>query len=484
MIRRTVKFQLVAFVLISLLGIVYVGLNYVGIHVTSGPYTVKLMLADTGGIFPDAAVSERGVDVGRVGPMHLTRDHQVEVDLHINHGTKIAATRLHVTVANLSAVGEQYVDLEPATKDGPYLHGGDTIPASATTIPLDDATILLDLDKLVNSVDKQHLTTVIDELGKGFQDVGPALQALIDNGNALTQSAIDSLPQQLKLIDDSRTVLDTQRDVAAELKSWASTFASFSDQLRQSDPDLRAVLDNGVVASKQLQGLLTDNASALPTLLGNLVTFNQIQQVRLPYVKAILQLLPPQVAGGFFVTPGDGTAHFGMVNQTATDSPQNPCATGYATGQPKGFTPTKTRTNTGPSQWGGPGNLDAFCKNDDTDDQRGSRYVMRGFTADGHPFAPDNADVTNADPYPGPVYGKSNQPTTSQQHLPTTSAGAAAPRSNPLAPLSVIPLPYDPSSGLVTGADGRPYQLGYNGPLAPIFGSDSWEWLLLAPTMR
>ena len=477
MIRRTVKIQLVAFVLISLIGIVYVGLNYVGIHVTDGPYTVKLMLADTGGIFPNADVTERGVDVGRVGSMTLTRDNQVAVELRINHGAKIPAA-VHATVANLSAVGEQYVDLEPTTDSGPYLRTGSVIPASATTVPLPDAQILLDLDKLVNSVDKEHLTTVIDELGKGFQDVGPALQALIDNGNALTQDAIASLPQQLKLIDDSRTVLDTQRDVAAQLKSWASSFASFSDQLRESDPALRSVLDGGVVASKQLQGLLVDNASALPTLLGNLITFQQVQQVRLPYVKAILQLLPPQVAGGFYVTPGDGTAHFGMVNQTATDNPQNPCTTGYVTGQPPGFTPTKPRTNDGPSQWGGPGNLDAYCKNDNTDDQRGARYVMRP-----QGFAPDTANVTNSDPYPGPVYGRSNQPTTGQQHVPTSTSSASAATAQS-APTSTIPLPYDPATGVVTGTDGKQYQLGYNGPLAPIFGSNSWEWLLLAPTMR
>ena len=44
--------------------------------------------------------------------------------------------------------------------------------------------------------------TVIEELGKGFNGVGPSLQALIDNGNALTEEAIANLPAQLKLIDD------------------------------------------------------------------------------------------------------------------------------------------------------------------------------------------------------------------------------------------------------------------------------------------
>ena len=478
MIRRSVKVQLVVFVLISILGVAYVGLNYVGVHVTSGPFTVKLMLTDTGGIFPNAAVSERGVDIGRVGSMRLTPEHQVEVELKIKSGTKISATGLKATVANLSAVGEQYVDLEPATTDAPFLVKNSVIPASAATVPLDDATLLVNLDRLVNSVDKAHLATMIEELGRGLQDVGPSLQALIDNGNALTQAAIDSLPQQLKLIDDSVTVLDTQRDVAAQLKSWAASFASFSDQLRQSDPDLRAIFDNGIIASKQLQGLLVDNESALPTLLGNLITFNSIQQVRLPYVKAILQLLPPQIAGGFYVTPGDGTAHFGMVNQTATDNPQNPCASGYISGQPSGFADTKMRANNGGADWGGPANLDAYCKNDNTNDQRGSRFVPRP--------AGDHADVTNSDPYPGPVYGKSKSPTVSDQGgPPKINAQTATPNAaGSNVPSGVISLPYDPATGLVTGADGKSYQLGFNGPLAPIFGSNSWEWLLIAPTMR
>jgi phospholipid/cholesterol/gamma-HCH transport system substrate-binding protein len=467
-IRRTIKIQLVAFVVLSVLGIFYVGSRYVGFHFGGGPFTVKLMLADTGGIFTNAEVTERGVAVGKVGKIHLPQGGQgdVQVDLLIDQGKKIPKTDIHATIANLSAVGEQYVDLEPQEDlgaDTPVLGAGDTIPASATTIPLDDATILVDLDRLVNSVDREHLATMIDELGKGFQDIGPSLQALIDNGNALTRSAIETLPQQLKLIDDGRTVLDTQNAVASEFKSWAASFASFSAQLRASDPALRGVLDSGVAASKQLKDLLTSNEDVLPVLLGNLITFNQIQAVRLPYVRATLELFPPQVAGGFYVTPGDGTAHFGMVN----DNNSPPCTTGYSS--------TKLRGNNDDGQtqsdWGGPANLDAYCQapKDGSTDNRGSRMVPRP--------AGDHAQVTNSDPYPGPRYGHTNHPTVQEQKGGHRSATA-------LDGDTVVPLPYDPQTGLLTGLDGRTYQLGYNGPLAPIFGSNSWEWLLLAPTMR
>jgi phospholipid/cholesterol/gamma-HCH transport system substrate-binding protein len=471
-IRRTVKIQLAAFVVISLVGIYYVGANYVGVRLpwSAKPISVTLQAADTGGIFTNAAVTERGVDIGRVGKLTLRQGH-VDVELKIDPGHPVPSD-LHATIANLSAVGEQYVDLEPQSATAPPLKNGDVISADNVTVPLDDATLLVNLDNLVTSVDRAHLTTVIEELGKGFDSLGPALQALIDNGNKLTQAAIDTLPQQLALIDDSRTVLDTQNQVAAEFKSWAATFRSFSDQLRVSDPDLRKVLDRGVTASTQLTALLKDNQAALPTLLGNLITFNQIQAVRLPYVKATLQLFPPQVAGGFFVTPGDGTAHFGMVQQTPQDNPQNPCTIGY--------TSTKLRGNNDngntPSAWGGPANLNAYCQDPSTSsDNRGSRFVPR----------PDNYQITNADPYPGPVYGKSSHPTVAEQNRGGTfgSPGSTGSASSSAAD-TVVALPYDPTTGLLTGLDGNPYQLGYHGPLAPIFGSNSWEWLLLAPTMR
>jgi phospholipid/cholesterol/gamma-HCH transport system substrate-binding protein len=471
-IRRATKIQLVVFVLLSILGILYIGTRYVGFTLGSGPYTVRLLLTNTGGIFTNAEVTERGVGVGKVGAIRLTPDKRmVEVDLQINSGKRIPAQDVRATVANLSAVGEQYVDLEPQSDSGPFLHDGSTIGPDAVTLPPDDATILLDLDRLLNSVNRTHLSTTIGELANAFNNLGPSLSALIDNGSALTQSAIDNLPAELQLINDGRTVLDTQNAVADELKSWAASFAAFSDQLRVSDPALRGILDSGVGASRQLQTLLASNESVLPTLLTNLITFNQIQDVRLPYVRATLELFPPQVAGGFYVTPGDGTAHFGMVN----DNNSSPCTTGYSGGD--GYQATVLRGNntngSTPSDWGGPANLDAFCRaaKDGSTDNRGARMVPRP--------AGDTAEVTNADPYPGPRYGHTNRPTVQQQGGRNDGvAGALA------GPQTLVALPYDPLTGMLTGMDGRSYQLGNDGSLAPAFGPHGWVWLLAAPMLK
>jgi phospholipid/cholesterol/gamma-HCH transport system substrate-binding protein len=472
MIGRGVRIQLAVFALLTLVGVAWVGSDYVGINPLHRPFTVEVMLPSSGGLFTNADITERGVEVGRVGTLHLVKG-GVEADLKLNDGVKIPRTDIHATVADLSAVGEQYLDLEPTTASGPYLQPGNVIPASHTTIPVSDAVILDNLNKLLASVDTKNLSTVINQLGVGFNDLGPGLQQLIDNGNALTKSAIAALPQTLTLINDGRTVLDTQRDVSGELKSFSRSFALLTGQLRASDGSLRGVLDNGVLASKQLQTLLSANEPVLPVLLDNLNTFTGIQAVRLPYVRAVLELYPAITADAFYALPppknGVSFARFGLVTDTGPF-----CSQGYSTSIQRGNTS---------GDWGGAADLNNYCTA-----STGAGVDERGAQHDPESNK-DGANVTNADPYPGPTYpgpfpgsGKTSSSGTSK-----TGSGSSGQGSTPSSGQTSEPriiAPYIPSTGTITGPNGKKYLLGLDGPVAPAFGSNSYKWLLIAPTMR
>lgn len=497
MIRRSVKIQLVAFAVIILAGVAYVGANYIGIAVPGqGPYTVLVDLPTTGGLYTNAVVSQRGIEVGKVGSITLRKNPQgrtyVQAALTINHGVRVyagnsPATYIHAKVADLSAVGEQYIDLLPQCECGPLMggQGPKLIPASRTSTPLDIGQEVLDLNRLLTSVNDKQLADVIKELGAGFNHLGPILQHLIDNGDALTRSAIASLPSQLKLINDSVTVLDTQNEVAGEFKAWARLFRSFSHQVDLSDQSIRGVIDNGIPAATQVSKLLSENAPILPSLLDNLTTFQGIQAVRLPDVQAILELYPADTSAGFFVTPGNGTARFGDVNDSTKTCGSKPNTDGYQ---------TPNRDNV-PADWGGSVNLDSYCHGRNVKTTpRGSRNVPRLVPG-------DHANVT------GKLSGANNPATLAKERklvcpVPYNSglcgragsrSGAAAAASvygglsqtvDTAGPEPVISTTYNPRTGMVTGLDGKQYLLGYDGPTAPVFGSDSWEWLLLAPTMK
>ena len=313
MIRRSVKVQLLAFLLITLFTVSLLSARYVGLYdrVVGGQYLVSADFADSGGIFVGSEVSYRGVQVGRVEKLRLSKD-GVLVDARIRRGVQIPKDTV-VVVENRSAVGEQYLDFQPRSDGGRVLADGDTIARKDTRTPVRVDNLLLHLDKTVTSVDRDDLKVVVDELGESFADGGTDLQRLLDNGDALTRAATESLPETVKLIEDGRIVLDTQRDTAGQIKTFATNFANLSETLKGSDGDLRLVLDRGAVASRELDGLIRENQSSLAALLANLITIGHVTTARTDGIEQLLVTYPDVIAGGYTVVPGDGTAHFGLV---------------------------------------------------------------------------------------------------------------------------------------------------------------------------
>ncbi|SCL30982.1 phospholipid/cholesterol/gamma-HCH transport system substrate-binding protein [Micromonospora rhizosphaerae] len=313
MIGRTAKLQVLAFVLVSVLGIAYVGIRYVGLgdRLLGGGYVVHVDLARAGGIFANAPVTYRGVPVGRVTAVNLHAD-GVRADLRINRGVRVPDA-LRAVVTQRSAVGEQYLDLRPDRDGGPFLADGAVIPVDRTGVPLAPETLLTNLDALVRSVDPADLTVLITELGTAFEGNEQALARILDAGDALLTDADARLPETLALIRDGRTVLTTQAESAEALRRWSAGLAQLAATVRAADPDLRRLLATGPQAGAELQALLRGLDPSIGTLLGNLVTVNGIAARRLPGIEQLLVVYPIAVAGGFTVTPGDGTAHLGLV---------------------------------------------------------------------------------------------------------------------------------------------------------------------------
>lgn len=443
MISKTVKIQLLVFALISALGILYAGFNYVGIRavgplqLAAAPYRVTAQLPSSGGIFPNALVTDRGVTVGKVEKLELDGS-GVKAILAIDHGRRIPAD-VTAQVANLSAVGEQYVDLTPQSDGAPFLKNGSVIPRSRTAVPVDDATLLLNLDKLVNSVDRKNLATVISELGKSFDHTGPDLQRLIDQGNKLLISAQAALPQTLTLINDGRTVLQTQRDVSGDLKAFSANLNLLSQQLVISDPDVRRLFDNGAASARTLQGVISENSANLGALVANLTTLGQISTARLPAIEQTLILYPLNVANGF-LGARDGVAQFGAVT---TSSPTD-CTSGYSSTKKRSERPGNPAYGIG-----GPANLNTICQGPDQAGQGGQSEARGAYLAPRPP-----GDTT------------------------ATRGGATGTTGNAGAPNYAF-AGYDPQ-GRFTGPDGNAYSMGTVGEQAQAFGPTSWQWLMAA----
>lgn len=326
MLTTRVRLQVVAFVVISLVTVAFVGANYAGIDRLFGGsgYTVKLELAEGGGIFTNGEVTYRGVAVGRIGDLRLTPS-GMEADLVIDGSAPPIPSNAQAVVANRSAVGEQYVDLQPRTSDGPYLAGGSVIPREKTTLPMPVQHLLGDLDSLTASVPTGDLRTVVDELDDALRGTGPDLQVLLDTATSFTKDAAVNLPQTTKLIDDGSTVLRTQLDSSAEWRSFTDNAKLFAAQLSSSDGDLRRLIATAPPAASELGNLLRETDPGLPILLANLLTTSQVFQARTSQLEQLLVATPKVVAATSTAFDG-GDGNLGMA---LTFYDPLPCRAGY-----------------------------------------------------------------------------------------------------------------------------------------------------------
>ncbi len=317
MITQRTKVQLAIFLAITLFGVSFVGAKYAHLDrlVLDDSYEVTAHFADSGGIFAGAEVTYRGLTIGRVDSLKLTGE-GVDVRLAIENDHDRIPAKTEALVGNRSAVGEQYVELQPTANGKPYLDEGSEIGQSATQIPIQPTTWLDNTQKLVNSVPKQDLKTVVGEFGTAFQGGGQDLARLIDSQDSFIRAASDNLDITRQLLRDSNVVLSTQLDKASAIRSFARDLAAFSDTLASSDGDLRTVIENGSATATELRSFLEDNKVDLGKLINNLVTTGEIQVRRLAGLRMMLILYPYVVAGGFTVvdkSEGEWYAHFGMV---------------------------------------------------------------------------------------------------------------------------------------------------------------------------
>ncbi|MBE1497806.1 phospholipid/cholesterol/gamma-HCH transport system substrate-binding protein [Amycolatopsis lexingtonensis] len=297
MLTRRVRIQVVLFIVIALATTAFVGANYAGLGrlFGSGSYTVKLELAEGGGLFTNGEVTYRGVAVGRVGELRLTLT-GTEADLLIDDGAPPIPADSKAVVANRSAVGEQYVDLQPRTSGGPFLTGDSVIQRESTTLPLPVNSLLTDLDSFTASVPTQDLRTVVDELDDALRGAGPDLQTLMDSATTFTQEASAHLPQTSKLIGDGATVLRTQVDSSAEWRSFSGNARVFAQQLAKSDGDLRRLIATAPPAATELSSLLKENDPGLPIVLANLLTTARVFGTRTAAEETLLANVPRAVA--------------------------------------------------------------------------------------------------------------------------------------------------------------------------------------------
>ncbi|OBB17652.1 virulence factor Mce [Mycolicibacterium setense] len=330
MLTRFVRTQLVIFAVVSVVGVSMMMFTYMQVPTLLGVgrLTVTVELPASGGLYQFSNVTYRGVQVGKVTDVQVVDGTRVNATLSLNTTPKIPAN-LVAQVRSMSAVGEQYLDLQPHDDSPPYLHNGSVISLADTKIPQKVGPMLDQLNALVTTIPQDKLSVLLDESFKGFDGAGYDLGSLLDSSSKLTGDLNGAADQMRALVDDSGPLLDGQVQSADSLRTWARSLAGITDQLSENDPQVRTLLQNGPGALDEASRLFTDLKPTLPVLLANLTTIGRIGVTYNPSIEQILVLLPPYVAALQSVTPGNNPTGIaiGDVAMTIADPPS--CTVGF-----------------------------------------------------------------------------------------------------------------------------------------------------------
>ncbi|MFD8101361.1 MCE family protein [Nocardia fluminea] len=442
-LTRFVRAQLAIFAVLTVIGLVVMGGAYVQVPAMLGigRYAVTVQLAATGGLYPTANVSYRGQNIGKVEAVRLTAA-GVEADLSIDSDYKVPADS-SAWVRSVSAIGEQYVDLVPTDQpaDG-NLRDGSVIPESRTHLPQDVGAMLDQADKLLATVADTRLRQVIDEAFLAFNGAGPDLQRFMDSAALLVQQAESDIEPTKKLLDQIGPLLDTQTRSADDIRSWTADLATVTDQLREHDPTLRSLLNNGPSAMETVTAQFQSLRPTLPLLASNLVSLGQVGVIYNASVEQLLVVFPPLIAA--LRTAIRGPAKYGVMVDFMTVVHDPPaCTTGFLPAdqrrEPSDLTPMDTP----------PG---LYCKvpQDSNIEVRGIRNTpcmeFPGVRAPTPELCRTGFVPEGNNPPFGPV-----QPVAPASAPAGASTGAVTPAAA---------RPYDPSTGSYLGTDGRTYRQG------------------------
>ena len=277
----------VGVVVVFLVAIAYLFAAVLDQPLTSRPITLEVHLEQTGGLFEGSAVTYRGIKVGKVTEI-VPEDEGVVATVRLSSGTDIPKDSV-AKVRSLSPVGEQYLDFQPNTADGPFLEDGASIPAESTDLPKSLSSTVVAVNKVLRQIDDKKLRVVLGELSTALAGTGDDLGRILDQGTDLLATLDEVWPETNRVIDTSGTVLRIVSDNAGELRDLGVKAKQFAAFLRSYEPEWQRVLDRTPKQLDQLKALVQDADEVLPGFLDTGVSFTDVVMSYEPHLRALLQ---------------------------------------------------------------------------------------------------------------------------------------------------------------------------------------------------
>jgi phospholipid/cholesterol/gamma-HCH transport system substrate-binding protein len=325
MLTPFIRRQLIAFVILTVVSIFVLGVYYLRVPslMGIGQYTLKAELPASGGLYPTANVTYRGITIGRVTQVEPT-EQGAEATMSIASRYKVPIDTV-ANVHSVSAVGEQYLDLVSSGNPGKYFSAGQTITKG--TVPSEIGPALDTANRGLAALPADKIPKLLDETAQSVGGLGPALQRLVDATQAIVGDFKNQITDVNDIIQHSGPVLESQANSGAAIERWARNLNTLSAQTAQNDQHVKSILSQAAPTADQVDEVFSDVRDSLPQTLANLeVVFDLLKRYHTG-AEQLLVFLPQ--GASIAQTSAAPFPHYAALDLALSINQPPPCMTGF-----------------------------------------------------------------------------------------------------------------------------------------------------------
>jgi phospholipid/cholesterol/gamma-HCH transport system substrate-binding protein len=261
-----------------------------------GSYKLTADFSSAISLYKDSQVRVLGLRAGSVRSIKVIGT-RVRVVMSIPNDIPLPAN-VEATIIPLSFIGERYVQLFPAWKEGqPKLKPNSVLPLSRTSVPVEPDETLAALKHLLESIDPTATGKLVSNLAAGLDGTGEDLNRALAGLGTITETLGAKDAQVAAIIDHFDRLTATLATREQTLGRVLDAFARTTDALAQERTSIEALLASLASLSNDGLDLIKEHGARLDQDLTTLSRTLRLVNVHVDQLDKLIAAAPIMVAG-------------------------------------------------------------------------------------------------------------------------------------------------------------------------------------------
>ncbi|MFF3571939.1 MlaD family protein [Nocardia jiangxiensis] len=261
--------SLAAILLVLIVGIAYLTVEVLHVDPFERRTTARLMLANSGGLGPNAPVLLTGIQVGRVTGVHKVAS-GVLVEFRIDGSYKIPSSSA-LRIENLSALGEPYLEFQPKDTRGPYISNNQLLDTEPAAEPILIPQLSAKVVDLLNQLDPTVIRSLVGTMDTSLNGTEAVVPELARSTTLLAAAILSRNGEIRQLLTDMQAMGADMDWAGPALTASGPAWGAFGHRIDQEVTDGAALFEIGNSPNDYLTGDgLIPTVVRLTGLLGKL----------------------------------------------------------------------------------------------------------------------------------------------------------------------------------------------------------------------